>query len=312
MASPNTDSQLPPHIQKLVDEDRKQPLLNPPDDKDGERKSDEDNNEENFLIGELKARHKEPGVWAVAVGPKMVVSMFNMNFAAEYHLSADSISWATNLAGGSESYRQISEYNIDERFAWIEGRARGADSWNRSIESGIMLQAAECAFNGMFDKIYYSDMKEAEGKNFSHASARGRTARHYPTVRGWLAKAHHFALDDTSSLAVNAWRLEEILPVTHKRCGAMHPVLNTWKVATIDARHMWAEVEAGKERRKRMTEEELEKEPKERKLPKILYDEMICRIEIRKAGDKRAREEEDDNNDGQPEKKVKVEGNDEE
>jgi len=223
------ESFVPPHIKKLV-EDAAKPQ--PKDDDD----DDKDSLEMRSLLSELK-KFPEPGVWAMAVGPTTVVSMFNMSLATEQHLSHQSISFATNLAGGSYSYAAIGNYNIDKQFEWIEGRARGADSWNRKVcDSGSFLDAAISAFNDKFSKIVHGDQKEAEGGNWPQHSARGRQLRHYPTVTGWLAMGAKFNGDSTNSLKVAPWRLEEMLSDVHKKASSMHAATSCWKFVTIDCR----------------------------------------------------------------------------
>jgi hypothetical protein len=233
------ESFVPPHIKKLVEDAAKPP---PKDDDDDD---DKDSLEMRSLLSELK-KFPEPGVWAVAVGPTTVVSMFNMSLATEHHISQQSISFATNLASGSQSYTDIGKYNINKQFEWIEGRARGADSWNRKVcDSGAFLDGAISAFNGKFSKIVHCDEKEAEGGNWPHHSARGRQERHYPTVTGWLAMGDKFEAGNTDNLNIAAWHLEEMLILVNKKAESMHVATSCWKFVTIDCRKSIARRQPG-------------------------------------------------------------------
>ena len=180
------------------------------------------------LLAHLK-KHPEPGKWVVAVGPTMLVSMFNVFTPVLICLpSKQAKEVALQRATENASFKGMT---FGEKNNFVHEYALALDEDSRVVDSGFFATAAVSAFNGL-SRLW----EESDGINVEHSHASGQEERHFPTVCGHLSYAADFELGSTESLKVNAWRLEMVLPELHKEATSLYPALTCWQFVTVDCR----------------------------------------------------------------------------
>ena len=178
--------------------------------------------------------HPEEDKWVVAVGPTQVVSMVNMSATKEATITTQSMEWATYLASAHRGYGALR--TDEEKREWVEHRARGADQWNRGIDTSYPLVAALSAFHGLAT-LAHSDEPEARGKSYPTTQKFGRVVRHDEVVKGLVAMGEDFQSGSTADLVVKASRLVPMIAPVQRKGPALHLATSCKRIVTLDCRN---------------------------------------------------------------------------
>ena len=178
--------------------------------------------------------HPEEDKWVVAVGPTQVLSMVNMSATTEATITTQSLEWAAYLASAHRGYDALR--TDEEKRVWVETKARGADQWNRGIDTSYSLVATVSAFHGL-TTLVHSDEPPARGKSYPTTQKFGRVVRHDDTVKGFFAMGEDFQSGSTADLAVKASRLVPMIAPVQRKAPALHLAASCKRIVVLDCRH---------------------------------------------------------------------------
>jgi hypothetical protein len=187
--------------------------------------------------------HKEPGVWAFAIGRASVVSMVSYSSSMVWNPSQDSIDWASRYA----SLQRCALGDVD-KINWVITKARSVDNWNRHHASGDFLQAGLSAAAG-FTKLVYSDSRaddvtDSNRKLLNWSSKKaGKRKKLRATVDATFAAASGIDPDALEDMAVKGLALERMIPALQKDCPSLSPARSLFKIVVIDARKVMPHTE---------------------------------------------------------------------